>query len=70
METNELTDELIDQAREQLETGTPLDMAVGALFEGMHDVLEEISNNLNVDRGELCDALFDEYNDMFIVHTT
>jgi hypothetical protein len=70
METNELTDELIDQAREKLETGTPLDMAVSALFEGMHDVLEEISNNLNVDKGELCDALFDEYNDMFIVHTT
>ena len=70
MEKNELTYELIDQAREQLDTGTPLDMAVSALFEGMHDVLEEISNNLNVDRGELCDALFDEYKDMFIVHTT
>ncbi len=70
MEKNELTQELIDEAREQLDTGHPLDMAVSALFEGMHDVLEEISNNLNVDRGELCNALFEEYNDMFIVHTT
>jgi hydrogenase maturation factor HypE len=70
MEKNILTEELINEAREQLDTGRPLDMAVSALFEGMHDVLEEISNNLNVDRYELCDALFEEYNNMFIVHTT
>ena len=70
MEKNELTEQLIDQAREQLETGTPLDRAVSALFEGMHYVLESIANDLNVDKGELSDALFDEYNDMFIVHTT
>ena len=70
MEINELTDELIDEARENLETGYPLDRAVSALFEAMHDILEEIANNLNVDKGELSEALFDEYNDMFIVHTT
>ena len=70
MEKNELTDELIDEARQQLDTGTPLDYAVSALFESMATILEEIADDLNVDYQDLYEALFDEYNDMFIVHTS
>jgi hypothetical protein len=67
---NELTEELIEEAREQLDTGTPLDYAVSALFESMGDILDSIADDLNVDKSELHSALFDEYNDMFIVHTS
>lgn len=70
MEKNKLTEELINQAREQLDTQTPLYYAVNALFEAMHDVLNDVADELNVDRDELTDALLDEYNDMFIVHTS
>ena len=67
---NELTDELIEMAREQLDTGTPLDYAVSALFKSMASILEEIADDLNVEYSELYSVLFDEYNDMFIVHTS
>ena len=67
---NILTEELIEEARQQLDTGTPLDYAVSALFESMANILKEISDDLNVDYSELYSALFDEYNDMFIVHTS
>jgi hypothetical protein len=67
---NELTEELIEEARERLDTGTPLDYAVSALFESMGDILDSIADDLNVDNSELHSALFDEYNEMFIVHTS
>jgi hypothetical protein len=70
MEKNKLTHELIEEARGQLDTGTPLDYAVSALFESMASILEDIANDLNVEYSELYSALFDEYNDMFIVHTS
>ena len=65
-----IEDDKLDEAREMLDTQTPLSEATDALFNAMYEELYRIADELEIDREDLVDELFDEYNDMFVIKTS
>ena len=67
---NNIQDDKLDEAREMLDTQGPLSEVVDALFNAMYEELYRIADELEIDREDLVDELFDEYNDMFVITTS
>ena len=65
IDRNEITEEILEEARGMMDTEFPLTEAVDALFNAMAEKLEEIADELNVDAVELTMELLDEYNELF-----
>lgn len=67
---NNIEDDKLDEARDMLDTQAPLSEATDGLFNAMYEELYRIADELEIDREDLVDELFDEYNDMFIITTS
>jgi hypothetical protein len=62
--------DILDEARDMLDTEHPLSEATDGLFNAMYEELYRIADELEIDRQDLIDELFDEYNDMFVITTS
>ena len=67
---NNIEDDKLDEARDMLDTQAPLSEATDGQFNAMYEELYRIADELEIDREDLVDELFDEYNDMFVIKTS